>query len=470
MTWVAPHIDYLAVAPMLVVFGAAVLGVLVEAIAPQRHPAQLAVAVAVAGLVGAFVLLLIGASRGALVTAEGAVAIDGPAVFLQAAILVLSLFAALLLTTEKPDGEVLPLMLFAVTGLLLMPAAHDLITLFVALEVLSLPLYVLCGLSRRRRLISQEASLKYFVLGGFSSAFYLYGAALVYGYSGSTSFADIGPSPLVFVGAGLIAVALLFKLGLAPFHGWVPDVYQGAPTPVTGFMAAATKVAAFGALLRLVAATGDLGGLWRPVLAAVAVLTMVVGAVVAVAQRDVKRMLGYSAISQGGFVLLGVGPAGLAGTLFYLAVYGFATLGSFAALTLIRGGDDETGDLASWAGIGRRSPLVAGALSLFLLALAGIPLTSGFTGKFALFSAAVAGGRTWLVVVAVLASAIAVFVYAKVIVTMFFREPGHDGAVVVAPGAAATTVLAAGALVTLVAGVLPQPLLGLATEAAVFLP
>ena len=335
--------------------------------------------------------------------------------------------------------------MFAVGGMLLFPASNDLLTMFVALEVLSLPLYLLCGLARRRRLLSQEASMKYFLLGAFSSAFFLFGVAMLYGYAGSVSLRAIaatagsntGSATLLYAGMALLGVGLLFKIGAVPFQSWKPDVYQGAPTPVTALMASCTLVAAFGALLRVFyVAFGQLTWDWRPAFWTVAILTMVVGAIIAITQTDVKRLLAYSSIAHGGFVLTGVvaaSVAGLSSSLFYLAVYGFSTIGAFAVVTLVRDQAGEAWHLSSWAGLGKRSPLVAGVFAFFLLAFAGIPLTSGFTGKFAVFQAAIAGGALPLVIVGVIASAIAAFFYVRVIVLMFFSEPagqphrGHPG-------------------------------------------
>src|SRR5690606_6674896 len=246
--------------------------------------------------------------------------------------------------------EVYPLFLFAVSGMMLFPAANDLLVLFVALEVLSLPLYLMAGLARRRRLLSQEAALKYFLLGAFSSAFFLYGAALLYGYTGSMEFAEIAEAignrtddtAMLLAAVGLLSVGLFFKVGAAPFHAWSPDVYQGAPTPLTAFMAAATKVAAFGAILRLFyVALGDDRTSWLPVMWVVAILSMVLGTVLAVAQSDVKRLLAYSSVAHAGFILTGVLGVQAQGSLalgevssteavlFYLTTYGLMTLGAF---------------------------------------------------------------------------------------------------------------------------------------------
>ena len=509
----APTIEYDRLAPLLIVFTAAVLGVLVEAFVPRRARYGTQLALAVLAILGSFGTLVWVAGGGAAmrgISAEGAIAIDGPALFLQGTVLLISLLALGLIAERSLESgqdaftaqaaalpgseaerqaissgfaqtEVFPLTMFAVSGMMLFPAANDLLTAFVALEVMSLPLYLLCGLARRRRLLSQEAALKYFLLGAFSSAFFLYGVALLYGYAGSIRLADIaaatsassGNDVLLLVGIAMLSVGLLFKVGAVPFHAWTPDVYQGAPTPVTAFMAAATKVAAFGALTRIFYLS--LAGVkwdWQPVFWAIAIVTMVVGAVVAITQTDIKRMLAYSSIAHAGFILTGLIAAnkqGLSSTMFYLAAYGFVTLGAFAVVTLVRDAAGEVTDMARWAGLGKRSPLVATVFALFLLAFAGIPLTSGFTGKFAVFSAAVSGGATPLVVVGVLSSAAAAFFYVRVIVLMFFTDPPENAPEVTVPSALTTSVIAVGAAVTVVLGVLPQPVLDLADQASQFM-
>jgi NADH-quinone oxidoreductase subunit N len=271
----------------------------------------------------------------------------------------------------------------------------------------------------------------------------------------------------------LLSVGLLFKVGAVPFHSWIPDVYQGAPTPITAFMAAATKIAAFGATLRIFyVALPGLEDDWRPVMWAVAILTMVVGTVTAVAQTDVKRMLAYSSVAHTGFILTGVialNPDGLSATLFYLFAYGFSTLGAFAVVSLVRNaaGEEET-DMTRWAGLGRRHPLVGVVFSLFLLAFAGIPLTSGFVGKFAVFKAAAEGGAAPLVIVGVIASAVAAYFYVRLIVLMFFTEPPDDPPTVVVPSALSTATVTLTAAVTLALGALPQPLLDLVDHAVQF--
>ena len=540
-----PDIDYLAVPPLLVVFGTAVLSVLVEAFVPARARYATQVALYLGGLTAALVavLLLAGTS---LVTAEWAMAVDGPALFLQGTTILVAIGAGLLIgergravpgaasgrveagavsassssssgtragTSRGPvlagfapqaalapgghneraaeragltQTEVFPLVLFATGGLMLFPAANDLITLFIALEVLSLPLYVLCGMARRRRLLSQEAAVKYFLLGAFSSAIFVYGTAMMYGYAGTVDFGGIagavqseGDSTLALIGVAMITVGLLFKIGAAPFHNWIPDVYQGAPTSITAFMAAGVKLAAFGAILRFFSvAVSGLETVWQPVLWAVAALTMIVGTVVGVTQNDVKRLLAYSSVAHAGFLLTGVlGPAevGVTATLFYLVVYAVSTVGVFAVAGLVRDTSGaEITDLRSWAGLGRRQPVTAAAFAVLLLALAGIPLTGGFIAKFAVFSAAVDGGAVWLVVIGVLASAIAASFYVRVIVVMFFRESpvpaGAAGApdVAFAQRPAALAVVGVSVAVTLVLGIVPQPLLDLASAASSF--
>ncbi|MCX6403964.1 MAG: NADH-quinone oxidoreductase subunit NuoN, partial [Actinobacteria bacterium] len=375
--------------------------------------------------------------------------------------------------------EIWPLFLFAVGGMLLFPVSNDLLTMFVALEVLSLPLYLLASMARRRRLLSQEAALKYFVLGAFSSAFFLFGAALIYAATGSMTFGEISTAlgnsshdGIVLAGVGLIAVGLLFKVGAAPFHQWTPDVYQGAPTPLVAFMAAATKVAAFGALLRIFyVAFGTLRWDWRPMMWAVAIVTMLLGSLLAVTQTDIKRMLAYSSVAHSGFVLLGIiaaSQAGLATSLFYLFAYSFTTLGSFAIVSLVRDPFGEATHLSSWAGLGKKSPLVAGIFALFLLSLAGIPLTSGFTAKFAVFGAAIEGGATALVITAVISSAIAAFFYARVIVLMFFSEAVAEDVAVVVPSAFTKIAIAVSVAFTLLLGILPEQVLEAVSNAGLF--
>ncbi len=528
-TMTTPSVEYSVLAPLLIIFGVAVAGVLVEAFLPRGARYRTQLTLALAGLAASFVAL-VGVYRNTgegRLAAVGAVAVDRPALFLQAVILLISVLGVLLIAersapadTDSAAGgvkargleaftaqastvpgtlaeqvatragaaqtEVFPLTMFAVGGMMLFPASGDLLTAFIALEVFSLPLYLMCGLARRRRLLSQEAGLKYFLLGAFSSAFFLYGMALLYGYAGTLSFSGIAAAvrsgsenmgsdntTLAVIGTALVAVALLFKVSAVPFHAWVPDVYQGAPTPITAFMAATVKIAAFGALLRLLfVAVPALKDQWAPVLWAVAILTMAVGTVTAITQRDVKRMLAYSAVAHTGFILTGViaaNAAGVSGTLFYLASYGFTTIGSFAFVSAVRGSDGaEETELARWAGLGRRHPVAGVVFAMFLLSLAGIPLTSGFVGKFAVFAAAAAGGAIALVVVGVLASAVAAYFYIRVIVLMFFTDSPADAPEFRPPSGVTVIAVAVPLAVTLVLGIFPQPVLDLVDAATTF--
>ena len=510
-----PDIDYAAIAPILILFGVSCLGVLVEAFVPRarRHPVQLVLGLL--AVVGALVLVVRNAGA-RLVTAGESVAVDGPTLFLQGAILVLAGMALLLIGERSvqrggafvahaayPVGsaddrrqvgseggatEVYPLTLFAVSGMLLFVAANDLLTMFVALEGFSLPLYLLCALARRRRLLSQEAALKYFLLGSYASAFFLFGVALVYGFTAGlpngqgsgvefstirTAVTESTASPILLLGGlALLAIGLLFKIAAVPFHVWTPDVYQGAPTPITGFMAACTKVAAFGGLLRVLHVAFS-GASWEftPVLGAVAVLTMLVGAVLAVTQTDIKRLLAYSSVANAGYLLVGalaLSREGLSSTMFYLVAYGFSVLAAFGVVTLVRDAEGEATHLSRWAGLGRRSPLYAGVFTFILLAFAGIPLTSGFTSKFAVFGAALDAGQTWLVIAGVLTSMILAFPYLRVVVMMWLSEPGESTPAVSLPGGLTTAALVIGVLATLVLGVAPDPLLELADGAAEF--
>ena len=504
MTFTAPVLSYTLLSPMLIVLGGALIGVLVEAFVSKalRPVVQLTLSL------GALLLALIQVwkIRGeqSLTAAMGSVIIDGPAVLLQATILIISIISIFLIAdtehfTALPAAlpgseeerkaiqtgtqvtEVYPLTLFAVAGMMLFPVASDLITLFVALEMLSLPLYLMAGLSRRRRLASQESALKYFLLGSFSSAFFLFGAAYLYGFAGSLTFAGIqqsvvggsGNDVLLLIGIAFLSVGLLFKVGAVPFHAWSPDVYQGAPTPVTAFMAAATKVAAFGAMLRIYYTVfANAQWSWTPMLSGIAIITMLLGSLVAIVQRDVKRMLAYSSIAHAGFLLTGVialNKAGLDATIFYLFAYGVATVGAFAVVTLVRDSAGEVTDLNRWKGLGKRSPLIASVFAFFLLTFAGIPLTSGFIGKFAIFSAAYESGAKAVVVTGVLSSAIAAFFYVRVIVLMFFTDATEDSTSVEVPSilTQATIVIAAG--ITLILGVYPTPLLNFISDLAIFI-
>jgi NADH-quinone oxidoreductase subunit N len=503
-----PEISYTAIGPLIALFAAACAGVLAEAMVPRRwrHPVQLVLALGGVAVAFLLVVRLAGASQ---VTAGGSITVDGPALFLQGALLAFG-FVALLLIGERsvePGGafvsqaaitvgsdadrrqlgapgatEVFPLTMFSLGGMALFVSASDLLTMFIALEVLSLPLYLMCALARRRRLLSQEAAVKYFLLGAYASGFFLFGLALLYGFAGTVDFAGIHAAVatsqmdqgLLVAGLGLVVTGLLFKAAAAPFHVWTPDVYQGAPTPVVAFMAAGTKVAAFGAMLRVLYVAFERASWdWQLVIGAVAVLTMLVGAILAVTQTDMKRLLAYSSIANAGYALVAFAAPvqiGAAAIMFYLVAYGFAVIGAFAIVSLVRDSDGgEAHHLSRWAGLGQRWPLLAGVFTVVMLALAGIPLTAGFTAKFAVFGAALTAGQPWLVIAGVVSSLIIAFPYLRVVVMMWLSEPGEGTATLVAPGMFTSAAVALGAVAIVALGVVPGPLLDLASNASLFL-
>jgi NADH-quinone oxidoreductase subunit N len=377
-------------------------------------------------------------------------------IFVLVAILTALISTVWIDTENLPAGEFHSLLLFATVGMMLMASAGDLVIVFLGLEILSIATYVLAGF-RRTDTRSNESSLKYFILGSFASAFLLYGIALIYGATttttlpGSTNIATIASRldqslypPLLFAGIAMLLVGFGFKIATAPFHVWTPDVYEGAPTPVTAFMAAGPKAAGFASFMRvflfgfpIVTAAASTAGYahktWVGALAIMAALTMTVGNVVAIVQNNVKRMLAYSSIAHAGYALVGFVAAGAAtdptqrgaaitAVVFYLLTYAVMNMGAFAIVTLIARRDDQRNDVEDYNGIGFRSPVLAFSLSMFLLSLLGMPLTAGFMGKIMVFGAAVNQGYVWLVVLGVLNTAISAYYYLRLIIVMFFRE------------------------------------------------
>ena len=514
-----PSVSYVALLPIFIVLGAALVGVLVEAAVPREERFPVQVGVTLLGLVAAAISTaalhnktLTTPSPGSSTAPffHGSLAVDKAGLFIQGTVLVLALMAALLVAERSVDigspivassavvvgspddrrlagsdrvqTEIFPLMLFAVGGMLIFPIANNLLLMFVALEVLSLPLYLMAGMARRRRLLSQKAAVKYFLLGAFASAFFLYGLALLYGYANSVDLKNIADATntstrsdvLLYAGLALLLVGLLFKASIAPFHVWTPDVYQGAPTPVTAFMAACTKVAAFGAILRvLFVAFSPVHNDWRPIIWGVAIFSMAVGALFGLTQTDVKRILAYSSIAHAGFILVGflavsgnqISEDGISSVLFYLLTYGFATLAAFGLLMVVRDADGEATHLSQWSGLARKSPIVAAVMTILLLSMAGIPLTSGFIGKFIVFRAAWDSAGP-LVVIALIASAVAAFFYLRIVVLMYFAEPPENAPTIAIPGWSTTIALTVGVVVTIALGVFPQPIIDLATKAA----
>jgi NADH-quinone oxidoreductase subunit N len=487
-----PQIDWRAIAPELALAGAAVVLLLVVAFWPGARRGVLA-GLTLAGLAVAAALTAWNWDL-QRVAFEGAVSLDGITRYARVVLLAVGALATLMAAQDRGRGdpeeeappEVFPLLLFALTGMVLLAAASDLLVVFIALEILSLSLYVMAGATRRRT--AQEAAMKYFLLGAFSSAFLLYGIALCYGATGTTNLLGIarasidptGDGTLLLAGIGLLAVGFCFKVAAVPFHMWTPDVYQGAPTPVAAFMAAGTKAAGFAVFLRVFA--GALGGLvvsWRPVIAAVAVATMLVGAGLAVVQSDLKRMLAYSSISHAGYLLVGVAaaatvPAGVSASLFYLLAYAFMVMGAFMVVQYASrlGPPDpepseigERSSLDDYRGFARRHPWAGALLAVFMLALTGIPPLSGFWAKYYVFLAGIEAGLTWLVVVAVISSVISAFFYLRVLVVAYLQEPAGEAEA--APGRAPALGLAlglAGAL-TIAIGLAPEALVSAARTA-----
>jgi NADH-quinone oxidoreductase subunit N len=493
-----PSVDLWSIAPILALVGAGVGVVLIRSLL-RRHPLVTS-ACFVVSLLGVAVAGGLLARQWHLVRDDGAITsiadmvrVDPFAVFLGVVVVSASAMALLLsyayLRREGLEApEYFALVLLSAAGMVMMTTANDLIVVFLALEVLSIPLYVLAAFDRRR-LASQEAGLKYFVLGAFSSAIFLYGIALVYGAAGATSLPKIASflatsalfeQGTLLVGLGLLLVGLGFKVGAVPFHMWTPDVYQGAPTPVTAFMAAATKCAAFGALLRVVAtAFPQYRDDWRPILWALAALSMVVGSVAALAQSDVKRTLAYSSIAHAGYILMGVYAAtsrGREAALLYLFVYAFMAIGAFAVLMVAAPrADDARHSYDDYRGFALRRPVLGALLVFFVLAQAGVPLTSGFVGKLEIFGSVAQSGQTSdyvLLVVGVLSAVIGFAFYLRIAYTLV-TEPDDDApAPVLAPARPVDiwtgVVLVAAAGLTVLVGVIPGTFIHFARDAVFF--
>lgn len=430
-----PELDFLPLAPALFLVGMGMVVLLFGAIY-KRASAKWLLLFTLLGLAAAgLVAIKLWGWEGAPTVLGGMLVVDQLAVLATLAIVGVGAMAALLgadyFDGEEP-GEFYALLLFATAGMTLLVSAADLVMVFLALEVLSLSLYVLVGFTLRRA--AGEASLKYFLLGAFSAAFFLYGVAMTYGATGTTSITGIAralsgvplPGSLALAGLGLLGVGLAFKVAAVPFHMWTPDVYQGAPTPVTGFMAAGTKIAAFVAMIRVLdVAFAPLQWNWQPVIIGLAVLTMVLGAFLAIPQTNIKRMLAYSSIMNAGFVLVGIaaGGAAIGVTLFYLLAYAIAVLGAVAVVMVVSHRRDEAASIEAFRGLSKRKPALAGVMTLFLLSLTGIPPAVGFISKVGIFAAATNAGLGWLVLIALLCAVVATYVYIRVIVLMYMDEP-----------------------------------------------
>lgn len=479
-----PEVSWIAILPevMLALGAVAVLLADVQWKPPPRYLGMVAALALAAALALTGVQWVIAgdaresARLGELVVFSGLVVMDGLAVFgrfLVLAITAVGLAAGwrYIAGLGRRGAEATALVLLASSGFSIMVASNNLVMMFLGLEVGSIALYVLAGMSRDRAL-SDEAAIKYFLLGSFASAIFIYGVSLMYAGTGELEVIAIEQflagsvlfSPAVLlIGLALVVVGLGFKVSAAPFHAWAPDVYQGAPAGVVGYMAAVAKVAGFVAIARvLIAGVGELASDWAPIVSGIAALSMVVGSVLALVQDDVRRMLAYSGVAHAGFIMTGVAGGGTGGVLFYLVVYALQLLGAFAVVAAVSGHDTSSSALGSYRGLARRSPLLAGAFTILLLGMAGLPVTSGFVAKFAVFTDAWRSGHEWLVVLAVVASVVALAFYLRIIVVMYMDE--GDGAELVVPGTI-RWVLAVAVAVTLVWGILPGQLLDLAADA-----
>jgi NADH-quinone oxidoreductase subunit N len=436
-------VDWWALGAVIALSAGALLLLLLELVPARPDSSRPAVVALAALLAGGLAVTLARDARRILF--GGLFVHDGFTVFFTLLLCAIGATAVLLSwdyvkRTRIHHGEYYALLLCATLGMIVMAAANDLMTMFLGLELMSLSLYVLVGF-RRGSLESNEAALKYFLLGAFASGFLLYGIALLYGATGTTNFARMAAfltgsplreNPLLLVGGLLLLAGLLFKVAAVPFHMWTPDAYEGAPTSVTAFMSVGAKAAAFAALLRFtLRALGDVPGGWIPVLSAVAILTMTVGNVTALLQNNLKRMLAYSSIAHAGYILVAVaagGAEGAAAALFYLAVYAVVNLGAFGVLTLLGRGTQEPVLVADVAGLGFRRPWIGLALAVFMLSLGGIPPTAGFMGKVYVFGTALHAGLVPLVIVGVLNSVVSIFYYLRVTVALYMEEPGTEPA------------------------------------------
>jgi NADH-quinone oxidoreductase subunit N len=508
----ATSADWASIAPELSLLGAALVVMLIDIALPARLRGALA-SVAVLGVLSSLLSVGMLAQSGGGSAFDGMVASDHLALFGMLVVLVATGLSLLLAPGYierqgvRQQGEFYALMLLAASGMLLLVAATSLMTIFLGIELLSLPLYVLCAFAPGQA-AAREAGMKYFLLSSFASGFLLYGMALIYGATGATSLAAInhfaathqidtnsGFGPLLVAGIGLLIVGLAFKISAIPFHAWTPDVYQGAPTPVTALMSAGTKTAAFIALARVftIALAPDLV-VWQDLLVALAIVTMIGGNLLAATQTNVKRLLAYSSIAHAGYALIGIAAGtalGLSSALVYLASYAVMNIGAFGVLAVVERVAGAGTDLADLRGLGARRPWLAGALSVFLLALAGIPGTVGFVGKYTVFYAAVVAGQSELTIVGVIASMIGFYYYLRVIWAMYFVAPAEaqtsiSGEVTLEPhggrasAAAITKVVALAPVIpwtavvglalavigTVALGIAPGPLVTLARQAA----
>jgi NADH-quinone oxidoreductase subunit N len=461
-----------AIVPMLCVVAAGIAAMVAEAFRAPGERMPIA-PLGVVGLVGAALGTLLLWGRGA--SSFGVVLADNFGLFVTAILIVVALlslaFSAVTIDREElPRGEYYALMLFAVAGMMLMATASDLLLIFLALEVLSIAVYVLTGI-RRGSTTGTEAAFKYFLLGAFSSAFFLYGIAFTYGVTGSTRLDRVGsliaaqalsPTPMQLLAVGLLFVGFAFKVSAVPFHMWTPDAYEGAPPAVTGFMSTGVKAAAFAAFARVfLSAFEPLKVQWGPVVWVVAAMTMIVGTVVGVTQSSVKRMLAYSSIAHGGYLLVALlagNDVGKGAVLFYLLAYAVTNVGAFGVIALLEDAGHPNDRVKDYAGLASRQPALAGLMTLFLLSLGGFPPLGGFIAKWYVFSAAIKAGYNWLAIIGVLSSVIAVFFYLRVIVMMYMTPAEQTARILPVPKFAGVA-LVVSALLVLYLGILPTRVL-----------
>ncbi|MCB8985327.1 MAG: NADH-quinone oxidoreductase subunit N [Ardenticatenaceae bacterium] len=475
----APAIDWYVILPFVIVAGWGVLLMFVDLfVSDEQH--TWAPWLAIIGLFAALVVSVTQWNNGGeTFTAVGStpmVVVDNYAVFLNVTLILAGIFS-LLISINFLEGQALDkpeyymLLLFSLSGMMLMGMANDLILIFVALELLSIPLYILSGFAWPK-LKSEESAMKYFLLGAFSSGVFVFGIALTYGATGTTSlpqiFQQINVSTALGIGAiAFLLVGLAFKVAAAPFHMWTPDVYEGAPTTATAFMSVGAKVAGFAALLRIVmVAFPHVGDAWVGAVAILATLTLIVGNVAAIAQSNIKRMLAYSSIAHAGYILIAVAasansPDGVSAALFYMFAYLFSNLGAFAIVIAMEKNDDQGTALDDYKGLWKRSPAMALAMAVFMLSLAGIPPTAGFVGKLYVFRAAVEANLIWLAVVGVITAVISAFYYLRVVYLMFM----YEGEAQIEAKPALRTAVVIMVLAVLLIGVLPGTWFTLAQEA-----
>jgi len=475
-----PAINFAAIMPEMILSVVAMVLLLINVFVPSEQKAYLGY-MSLIGIIVTFVSVVSGWNS-PQAGFNGAVLQDNFALFFKG-IFLISAFLTILITDQYLQreecnwGEMYPLILFATVGMMLMASGTDLMTIFLGLEVLSVTLYILAGFNRNN-VKSNEAGLKYFLLGAFSTGFLLYGMALTYGSTGTTRIAGIAEqvmqngavlaNPMLLVGMLMMAVGFSFKVAAAPFHMWTPDVYEGAPTPMTAFMSVGPKAAGFAAFMRvLLVALPALRADWSMLLWVLAVLTMTVGNITALYQNNIKRMLAYSSIAHAGYVLVGFtagNAVGTAGVMFYMLSYAFMNIGAFAIIVMVGKKGEDNNNVSDYAGFGFKHPVLGMCMSIFLFSLAGIPPAAGFIGKFYLFSGAIQAGYVWLAIIGVLNSAASVYYYLRVMVYMYMKDPTEEfDWLKVSPAIALCVILAVAGV--LIPGIVPGTLLSLAQQA-----